>query len=72
MHLRHPITKFTKHALRDSDDWPAGLSLYYFGVMPKLDNLTSILVEGLACNIRPPHWSYLGYGTPTVAKDVIA
>ncbi|KAG6825594.1 hypothetical protein H0H92_003159, partial [Tricholoma furcatifolium] len=44
-HLRHPITIFTKHALCDSDDWPAGLSLYYFGVMPKLDNLTSSLIE---------------------------
>ncbi|KAG6824064.1 hypothetical protein H0H92_008103 [Tricholoma furcatifolium] len=45
MHLRHPITVFTNHALRDSHEWPAGLSLYYFGVMPKLNNLTSSLVE---------------------------
>ncbi|KAG6829686.1 hypothetical protein H0H92_003804 [Tricholoma furcatifolium] len=45
MHLRHPITVFTNHALCDSHEWPAGLSLYYFGVMPKLNILTSSLVE---------------------------
>ncbi|KAG6828080.1 hypothetical protein H0H92_009308 [Tricholoma furcatifolium] len=44
-HLRLPILSFTNHAVCDSNVWPAGLSFYYYGVHPKIDNITSNMSE---------------------------